>query len=164
MFSLSKSRSKRVIPDGWATTDSIQVFKPTQSSEPLFPGGRSLAVDASGDLTLVGGSDGVAGVFSISKQHIIHTLKIGGPVTDGVWVGNRAVVSSSTGIVKVFEGDAEIASFNSHSGEVTALAAHPTGDIVGSVGVDKSYVLYDLVTMSPMAQIFGETSRSRFCG
>lgn len=117
-------------------------------------------MDASGDLVLVGGVDGVAGIYSLSQQRVIHTLKAGGPVTGAVWVGNRAVVSSSTGVVKVFEDGAEIATFNSHAGEVTALAAHPTGDIVGSVGVDKSYVLYDLVTLSPVTQIFGESSRS----
>jgi pre-mRNA-processing factor 19 len=108
---------------------------------------------------LVGGIDGVAGVYSLSQQRIIHTLKAGGPVTGAVWAGNRTVTSASTGVVKVFENGAEIASFNSHAGEVTALAAHPTGDIVGSVGVDKSYVLYDLLTLSPVAQIFGESSK-----
>lgn len=87
----------------------------------------------------------------------MQTLQVGGPVTDAVWVGDKAVVASATGAVKVFENGSEVANFTSHAGEVTALAVHPTGDIVGSVGADKSYVLYDLTTSTPVAQIYGET-------
>ncbi|KAL1975989.1 hypothetical protein VTN31DRAFT_4381 [Thermomyces dupontii] len=154
---LSKTRSKRPIPEGWATSETIQSFKPTVTSEPLYPGGKSLAVDSTGDRALVGGMDGVAGVYSVSQGKVVQTLQVGGPVTDAVWVGDKAVVASATGAVKVFENGSEVANFTSHAGEVTALAVHPTGDIVGSVGADKSYVLYDLTTSTPVAQIYGET-------
>lgn len=118
-------------------------------------------MDSTGDLALVGGVDGVAGVYSISQQRVVQSLKAGGPVTDAVWAGSKAVVASATGTVKVFENGAEIANFTSHSGEVNAVAVHPTGDIIGSVGVDKSYVLYDLTTSSAITQIFGNSSTSR---
>ncbi|KAL1987335.1 hypothetical protein VTN96DRAFT_4051 [Rasamsonia emersonii] len=154
---LSKTRSKRPIPDGWATSEAIQEYKPAQSTESLYPGGKSLALDPTGDLVLVGGVDGVAGVYSLSKQQVVQTLKAGGPVTDAVWAGNKAIVASATGAVKVFENGTEIANFTSHAGEVTALAVHPSGDIIGSVGVDKSYVLYDLTTSSPITQIFSDS-------
>lgn len=157
---LSKTRSKRPIPDGWATSEAIQEYKPAQSTESLYPGGKSLALDPTGDLVLVGGVDGVAGVYSLSKQQVVQTLKAGGPVTDAVWAGNKAIVASATGAVKVFENGTEIANFTSHAGEVTALAVHPSGDIIGSVGVDKSYVLYDLTTSSPITQIFSDSGKS----
>lgn len=64
-------------------------------------------------------------------------------------------MASATGTVKIFENGAETASFASHAGEVTAVAVHPTGDIVGSVGVDKSYVLYDSTTSTVVAQVYG---------
>lgn len=117
-------------------------------------------MDPTGDLALVGGVDGVAGVYSLSKQQVVQTLKAGGPVTDAVWAGNKAIVASATGAVKVFENGTEIANFTSHAGEVTALAVHPAGDIIGSVGVDKSYVLYDLTTSSPVTQIFSDSGKS----
>lgn len=133
------------------------------SSEPLYPGGKSLSVDSTGDLALIGGVDGIAGIYSISKQQIVQTLKVDGPVTDAAFAGATAVVASATGSVKVFDNGSEIASFASHAGEVTAVAVHPTGDIIGSVGVDKSYVLYDLVTSSVVAQIYGNASEFPLC-
>lgn len=163
--SLSKTRRKRPIPDNWATSDGISAYKPTEASEPLYPGGRVLAVNPTGELALVGSADGVAGVYSISQKNVLQTLKADGPVTGGTWAGDKAVVASATGSVKVFENGSEVASFASHAGEVTAIDVHPTGDIVASVGVDKSYVLYDLSTNSVITQIFtdaGEYSLTPF--
>lgn len=117
-----------------------------------------MSLDSSGDLAIIGGVDGVAGVYSLSQQRVIRTLKTGGgSVTDAVWAGAKAVVASSSGIVKVFEDEAEIVSFSSHAGGATALAVHPTGNVVGSVGIDKSYVLYDLTTSSAVTQVFSDS-------
>ncbi|KAI7976814.1 hypothetical protein EIK77_010045 [Talaromyces pinophilus] len=151
--------NKRPIPEGWATSEAIQSYKPTASSEPLYPGGKSLSVDSTGDLALIGGVDGVAGVYSISKQQIVQTLKVGAPVTDAVFAGSTAVVASASGSVKFFDNGAETASFDSHAGEATAVVVHPAGDIVASVGVDKSYVLYDLATSSVVTQIYGNAGK-----
>ncbi|KAJ5587516.1 uncharacterized protein N7459_003281 [Penicillium hispanicum] len=155
---LSKTRRKRPVPEGWATSDAISAYKPAETSEPLYPGSRALSVNSTGDLALVGGVDGIAGVYSLSQKTVVHTLKTDGPVTDATWAGDKAVVGSATGSVKVFENGGEVASFTSHAGEVTAVALHATGDIVASVGVDKSYVLYDLATNSVITQIFSDTA------
>ncbi|EEP80115.1 conserved hypothetical protein [Uncinocarpus reesii 1704] len=158
---LSKTRRKRPIPEDWATTETVQQFKPVTASDPLYPGGKSLSLNESGELALVGGVDGVAGIYSLTDRSIIASLKGGGgAITDAIWVKEKAVISTSTGLVKVFENGDEIASFNSHAGEVMALAKHPTGDIVASVGVDKSYVLYDLTTATVVAQIFSDSALS----
>ncbi|KAK2801524.1 hypothetical protein FQN50_007740 [Emmonsiellopsis sp. PD_5] len=158
--SLSKTRRKRAVPEEWATGEAIQEFKPVDTSEPLYPGGKSLAIDSTGDLALVGGVDGVAGVYSLSSKQIVASLKVGGAVTDAVWVGDKAAVATSTGAVKIFQNGAEVASFSSHAGEATSLATHATGDILASVGVDKSYVLYDLTTNSVITQIYSDAALS----
>ena len=132
-----------------------------ETSEALYPGGKSLAVDPSGDLVLVGGSDGVAGVYSLSQKKVVYALKAGGAVQDGIWTGDRAVTAASNGSVKVFEQGSEIASFSSHAGEVTSLALHPSGDILVSVGIDKSFVLYDLATLAPITQIYTDSGMFR---
>ncbi|THZ28818.1 cell cycle control protein [Aureobasidium pullulans] len=151
---LSSTRRKRPTPEGWATPDSLQSMQSTQNSEPLYPGGRSIAVDATGDLALVGGNDGVVGVYSVSQGQVIQTLKCGGgSVTDAVWSGNKPVIALSTGAVKMFDNGAEAASFDRHAGAANALALHPCGDILASVGVDKSYVLYDLQSLQPITQV-----------
>ena len=117
-----------------------------------------MSINSTGELALVGGADGVAGVYSLTENRVLEVLKgDSGPITDTVWVGSKAAIATSKGAVKVFEGGSEIASFNTHAGEATALAVHPTGDILASVGADKSYVLYDLTNSTVVAQIFSDT-------
>ncbi|KAL4782239.1 WD40-repeat-containing domain protein [Aspergillus varians] len=156
--SLSKSRRKRPVPEGWATSEAISAYKPAESTDPLYPGGKVLSVNSSGDLALVETAEAAVGVFSLSQRQNIHTLQTNGPVTDAIWAGEKAVIASSTGSVQVFESGKEIANFNSHAGAATGLALHATGDIVASVGSDKSYVLYDLTTNVVIVQNFSDAS------
>jgi pre-mRNA-processing factor 19 len=127
----------------------------------LYPGGKFLSIDESGDLALIGGSDGIAGVYSIPQNRVLQALKGGGgSITGGVWAGSKAVISTSAGQVKVFEGPQEGASFGTHAGDVSAVALHPSGDMVASVGVDKSYVLYDLTTSTVGTQVYSNSGLS----
>ncbi|KAI9820951.1 MAG: hypothetical protein M1832_003423 [Thelocarpon impressellum] len=156
---LSKTRRKRVVPDEWATAELIETYKPTQSSEPLYPGGKAIALDVTGDLALVGGVDGVAGVYSVMEDKLVQSLKGGGgAITDALWWGDRAVIATASGAVKIFEGGSEFASFGSHAGSVEALAMHPSGEMLASVGVDKSYVFYDLANLKPITQIITDSA------
>jgi pre-mRNA-processing factor 19 len=83
------------------------------------------------------------------------SFKAGGAVTDTVWFGDTPVVSTSSGTVKVF-GESEV-TFKSHAGSINALALHPTGDILASVGVDKSFVFYDLLSGKAITQIYTDS-------
>lgn len=65
------------------------------------------------------------------------------------------MVSTSSGTVKVF-GDGE-ATFTSHAGSANGLALHPGGGILASVGVDKSFVLYDLEAGKAVTQIYTDS-------
>ena len=120
-----------------------------------------VSVHANGDLALLGGSDGVAGVFSISQNKLDQELPVGSPVTDTLWAGSKAIVGTSSGTVKVFENDVEVSSFSGHAGAVTALALHPSGDILASVGVDKSYIFYDLTSFVQVLQMYTDSSKTR---
>ena len=127
-------------------------------SEPMYPGSKSISLDGTGDLALVGGADGVAGVYSIAQNQVVQALKgASGAIVDTLWWKNRAVIAAASGAVKIFEGEAEVATFTSHAGSVTALAMHPSGDILASVGVDKSYVFYDLASLRPLSQTFTDS-------
>lgn len=159
MKRLSKTRRKRPVPENWATSEAISSYHPKESSDALYPGGKALSVNSSGELALFGGTEGVVGVYSINDKRVAQTLQTNGPVTDALWAGDKAVVASATGSVKVFENGNEVANFNSHAGEATALALHATGDIVASVGADKSYVLYDLTTNSVLTQVFSDACK-----
>ncbi|MCJ1263074.1 hypothetical protein MMC22_002944 [Lobaria immixta] len=155
---LSKTRRKRVVPDDWVTSDVVQTFKATDKSRPLHSSARSIPLDTSGDLALVGGADSSAGVYSISQKKLVHGLEVGnGAITDAIWVGGRAVFGTSSGNVKIFESGTEVSNFNGHSGEVTALAVHPSKDILASVGADKSYIFYDLTSLTQAIQVYTDS-------
>jgi pre-mRNA-processing factor 19 len=143
------------VPKTWADTETIEKFGVASTSEELYSGATSLAVDGSGDLVIVGGTDGVAGIYSISEKKVQQSFKAGATVTDAVWYGEQPVVSTSAGAVKVF-GDDE-ATFISHAGSANAIAMHPCGDLLASVGVDKSFVFYDLVKGKPVTQIYTDS-------
>lgn len=154
---LSKTRRKRPVPEGWVTGEAIQGFRPLSTSEALGSGVKSLSLDSSGDLAVVGGGNGVANVYSLSEKRVVASLQGSGAIRDTAWVGNKTAVATSTGSVKIFENGTEIAGFDLHAGEASALAVHATGDILASVGVDKSYVLYDLSSNSVITQIFTDS-------
>lgn len=83
-------------------------------------------------------------------------------MTDATWAGDKAVVGSATGSVKIFEQGNEVASFAAHGGEVTGVAVHASGHIVASVGVDKSYVLYDLISNTAITQIWSDAGKTPY--
>lgn len=158
---LSKTRRKRAVPEDWATPDTVSSFTPTQKSKSLYTGAQAVSVDASGDLALLGGSDGTAGVFSISQNKLVQELPIGSPVTNTLWAGSKAIVGTSSGMVKTFENGVEVSSFSGHAGAVTALALHPSGDILASVGVDRSYIFYDLTSSVQALQVSTDSGEMR---
>ncbi|KAL8940180.1 MAG: hypothetical protein Q9211_002397 [Gyalolechia sp. 1 TL-2023] len=156
---IAKTRRKRPIPDGWVTSDALSSFSPVEKSKPLYTNTRSLAVNKHGDSALVGGVDGKLGVFSIPDKAIIQEMNAGpGAVTDVLWLGDRMVASTSAGNVKIYEKEVEVSSFSGHAGEVTALAVHPSGDILASVGVDKSYIFYDLTSNTIATQVLADAA------
>jgi pre-mRNA-processing factor 19 len=108
-----------------------------------------------GDLALFGGTDGVAIVYSLSKQETVQSIKVGsGSVTAAVWWETRPVLALSTGAVKVFDDGKEIGSFSTHAGSANDLALHPSGDLLASVGADKSYIIYDLTSLTQVTRVF----------
>lgn len=92
----------------------------------------------------------MAGVYSIAENKIQQSFKTGAGITDAAWYGDLPVVSTSSGSVKVYDQ----ATFTSHAGRANALAVHPSGDMLASVGVDKSFVLYDLLGGKAVNQVY----------
>ena len=157
---LSKTRRKRTVPEDWATSEIVSSFTLMHKSKSLYTGARTITVDASGDLALLGGSDGTAGVFSISQNKLVQELSVGSSVTDTLWAGSKAIVGTASGTVKAFEKGIEVSSFFGHDGAVTALALHPSGDLLASVGVDKTYAFYDLTSSALVLRISTDSRKT----
>lgn len=120
-----------------------------------------MAVDAAGEHALVGGADGIAGIYSLPDDKIVTVLKVGsGAITDAVWYGSQPIIATSSGTIKVFEDGNEVAAFKSHAGAVNALAMHPSGEILASVGTDKSFVFYDLLNKKTVTQVSTDSGLS----
>lgn len=121
-----------------------------------------MASNKQGDSALVGGADGKLGVFSISEKTVIQEMEARpGAVTDALWLGDQVIASTTAGNVKIYENEAEVSSFSRHAGEVMALALHPSGDILASVGVDKSFVFYDLTSRTVATQVLTNAGKMR---
>jgi len=130
----------------------------------LKDAGEALALDSTGSTALIGGSDGALSTFSVEKQKI--TLKTegdGSAINDVVaYTQGRktlAIVAKASGEVAVLDNDKTVATFNSHAGSATGLALHPCGDILLSVGVDKSFVYYDLESMAVVSQVYTDSGK-----
>jgi pre-mRNA-processing factor 19 len=85
------------------------------------------------------------------------TLKVGSPVTDAVFFGSHPVFSTSSGAVKIFGDSNKSTDFKSHAGSANKLAMHPSGEILASVGVDKSFVFYDLNGGKAVTQVYTDS-------
>ena len=150
------------MPDDWTTQEIVQTLKPSRNIQLSCPGAKSVSLDSNKDLALFGGSDGSALVFSISQDKLVQKLDVGSPITDTLWAGSKAVVGTSTGTIKLFENGVEESSFSGHAGEVTALALHPSGEILASVGIDKNYVFYDLKSARRALQVSTDSGEMKY--
>lgn len=144
------------MPEDWPTLHDVEGYGVGNTSPPIFPGATSLALDEEGQLILSGDSQGIVGAWSPVKHQVRESFNVGdlSAITGAVWYGSKIVVSTSSGTVRV---GADEHTFTSHAGSINGLALHPCGDILASVGVDKSFVFYDLVGGSAVTQVYTDS-------
>ncbi|CAK3863053.1 cell cycle control [Lecanosticta acicola] len=152
---LSATRRKRPVPEDWATADELQTFDVKASVDTQFSGAKSLASDSTGDFFLCGDSDGTMGIFDLQQGAFTTRSNLGaGAILGGAWCNDKQAVSTSSGVVAVSQEGAVQAKFQQHAGAATAVACHPSGQVLVSVGYDKSYIVYDLSNMKVATQVF----------
>ena len=149
---LSKSRRKRPIPNDWADVETVRKFETASLSEPICPISNFLAFDEATELAIIGGLEGGVNIFSVRENKVHQSFDVSSVITSAIWNDNQAIVSTSSGEVKILGPDN--ISFQSHSGSATCLALHPCGTILASAGLDKSFVLYDLEKNKPITQVY----------
>ncbi|KAI9667349.1 MAG: hypothetical protein M1821_000164 [Bathelium mastoideum] len=150
---LSTTRRKRAVPEDWATPESLQNFGVATSIETTHRSAKTLAVSSNGDSAIVAGPKDSADIYNLATQEVTQAAKANGTITDSLWWSGRQVISNSTGGVQVFEDGVQVAEMRAHAGPAVAIDLHPCGDLLGSVGIDKSYVLYDLTSFKAVSQV-----------
>ncbi|KAL9086480.1 MAG: hypothetical protein Q9165_007096 [Trypethelium subeluteriae] len=154
---LSSTRRKRAVPKDWATPEKIEAFDVTGSIPTSHRNSKILSVNDTKELAIIAGPKGTADICDLAEQQIAQSLKCSGTATDGLWWNDRPVIATSTGTIEIFKGDAQVAKIRAHAGSATAIALHPCGDLLGSVGVDKSFALHDLTSFKVVLQVFTDS-------
>ncbi|KAI0127302.1 WD40-repeat-containing domain protein [Xylariales sp. AK1849] len=153
---LSKSRKRRPVPAGWATTDHVSTFSVATESSTSIDQATTLSLNEG--YAAVGGLQGHVAIYSIEADEVERSLQVNEPVTDSIWDGAKVIFSTAKGSVKVIESGSEVASFTDHAGPATGLAIHPSRDILASVGSDKSFVFYDLAKLKRVTRVYTDSS------
>lgn len=157
---LQPTRRKRPVPEDWATAEVIETYDVKSTADTQFTGAKTLAVDETGDFFLCGDSDGAIGVYDLKQAAFTTRSNLGaGAILHGTWCHDKPAVATSSGAVVVTQEGTVHSKFHQHAGAATAVAAHPCGELLASVGVDKSYVLYDLVSAKVLTQIYSDSGR-----
>ncbi|KAL0767828.1 hypothetical protein CaCOL14_009661 [Colletotrichum acutatum] len=154
---LSKSRKKRPVPEGWATSEEVALLTTVASTSTPVSNASSLATE--GSYAAISGRSGDAAIYSIEADQVERQVAVNEPVVDSVWTGSKLIFATSKGSVKVFESGSEVASISEHAGPATSLSLHPTGDLLASVGSDKSIVLYDLNTLKKISRAYADSGK-----
>ena len=158
---LQGTRRKRPVPEDWATGEEIAAYSVKSTADTQFTGAMTLAVDESGDSFLCGDSDGDIGVYDLKQNAFTTRSNVGaGAITGGAWAHDKPIVATSSGAVVVTEGGSVKTKFHQHAGAATAVAVHPCGELVASVGADKSYVLYELSNEKVLTQSYTDSGKS----
>jgi pre-mRNA-processing factor 19 len=97
---------------------------------------------------------GQAVIYSTAEDKVELSIPVEEPITDAAWAETRVIFATGQGSVKVFEEGNQVASLSEHAGAATALGLHPSGEILASVGTDKSIVFYDLVAQKRAARAY----------
>ncbi|KAK8101128.1 cell cycle control protein [Apiospora kogelbergensis] len=158
--SLSKSRKKRPVPEGTAAPEKISSYAIQEEfSSPVTKMSAFAHMDG---MVSIGGEGGTVCIYSPAKAtvegKIQGKLSLQEPVTASTWTNCKIVLGTSSGLVKVFADEQEIASFSEHAGPVTGLATHPSEKLLASVGSDKSIVFYDHDGNDRVARVFTDSA------
>ncbi|OLL22351.1 Pre-mRNA-processing factor 19 2 [Neolecta irregularis DAH-3] len=148
---LSSARRKRKVPGDWATPEKVSEFSGTKITHRLISShSRSIAVDDSGDRVVIAGKN--PSIYSISENTTSKLVGHEGLVTAALWVAETAVTAGVDGTIRLWQDTTEKTQFSAHTGAVIAIASHPSGELIVSVGEDKAWAVHDVPSSATVAK------------
>lgn len=154
-ISLSKGRRKRPVPEGWVTSDELSSFEAETNN--ALPVPQATSLDVEDDTAALGGLKGDSATYLIEADKLERQISVDAPVTATLFAASKVVYATSQGSLKVYQGDDLVAQATEHAGAVTALSLHPGGQILASVGSDKSVVYYELASMRRISRAYTDS-------
>jgi pre-mRNA-processing factor 19 len=158
---LSKTRKKRHAPENWITAQELaesEEEKPSWTEKLKAPCSALAEGSNESGLIAFGDESGTAHVYGLAQSAGVR-LDLGSRITDAVAWEDQAIFSLASGSIVIEGLDQEPTTFSVHAGTATGVSLHPTGDILGSVGSDSSYVLYDLSQEKPVTRVFADSGK-----
>ncbi|KAF4119817.1 pre-mRNA-processing factor 19 [Geosmithia morbida] len=152
---LSQGRRKRPVPEGWATADVLSTFEPRTTN--ALPVPQATSLDTRGTTAAIGGLKGDLAMYLFDSDKLGQQLSVGEPVTASLTTEIGVVCATAQGSVKVYQGDSLTAEASEHAGPATGLSLHPAGQILASVGSDKSIVFYDLASTKRISRAYTDS-------
>lgn len=122
-----------------------------------MPTPETTSLDVNGATAVLGGLKGVSATYLIETDQVERSIQVEEPVTATLCAGSRTAFATSQGSVKVYQGEDQVADVTEHAGAATGLSAHPGGQIMASVGSDKSIVFYELSTMRRISRAYTDS-------
>ncbi|KAF6833279.1 cell cycle control protein [Colletotrichum plurivorum] len=153
---LSKGRKKRPVPEGWATSEEVASLATVASTS--LPVSHTSSLALAGSYAAIGGQDGQAAIYSVEADQLERQVAVNEPVLDSAWAGSKLIFATSKGSIKIYESGSEVASLSEHAGPATSLSVHPTGELLASVGSDKSIAFYDLNNLRRVSRAYTDAS------
>lgn len=137
--------------------DDISSFDTQTSNSLPVPEAQAVAVE--GGYAAIAGAKGQAAVYSIESDKLEREIAVNEPVIDALWTGSKVVFAAYNGTIKVYEAGSEAAQATEHAGPATGISVHPGGQILASVGSDRSVVFYELETMKRVSRAYADSGK-----
>lgn len=139
------------------TPDEVSTLESESTSALPVPQASSLDIE---DATAaIGGLTGQSVTYLMETDAVEQALAVGEPVTATLSTASRVIFATSQGSVKVYQNGDQLAEVTEHAGAATSLSAHPGGQILASVGSDKSIVFYELASMKRISRTYADSRK-----
>ncbi|KAG4306053.1 hypothetical protein PORY_000041 [Pneumocystis oryctolagi] len=142
---LSSNRRKRKIPVDWTTTEQIQQFKPSKVIHPFQSEIKVIAVNKQGTMVLVA-SNNILKIYCDMDESPTYSLECDeNEITCGLWINDLPVVANANGTIYIYTSlGGNTKKISTHQSKVTAIALHPSEDLLASVTADGEWAFHDL--------------------
>lgn len=149
---MSHSRKERTVEPGWATVEEVSHYRELSIGRVDYLPTSLLVND---DYATIGTTEGDVSVYAFDEGVQEQVIQITNHAITGVIrTDAKLIVSTDNGSVHVYQNGMKQAAVKAHIGPITGLAFQPAEDMFATVGVDKSFVFYSMLTGEKLRRVY----------